>query len=78
LIIQRFLRHCPVRAGAVFQALLTAIGGGVAADREPHPEAALLTKASFLKRMREQFPTLETVAVPSSGGVAFRIVMAMK
>ena len=27
LIIQRFLRHCPVRAGAVFQALLTAIGG---------------------------------------------------
>jgi 2,5-furandicarboxylate decarboxylase 1 len=37
-----------------------------------------LTKASFLKRMREQFPTLEKVAVPSSGGVAFRIVMAMK
>ena len=28
--------------------------------------------------MREQFPTLEKVAVPSSGGVAFRIVMAMK
>jgi 3-polyprenyl-4-hydroxybenzoate decarboxylase len=27
--------------------------------------------------MREQFPTLERVAVPSSGGVAFRIVMAM-
>ena len=27
--------------------------------------------------MREQFPTLEKVAVPSSGGVAFRIVMAM-
>ena len=27
MIIQRFLRHCPVRAGAVFQALLTAIGG---------------------------------------------------
>jgi len=25
-----------------------------------------------------QFPTLEKVAVPSSGGVAFRIVMAMK
>jgi hypothetical protein len=49
-----------------------------AADREPHPEAALLTKASFLKRMREQFPTLEKVAVPSLGGVAFRIVMAMK
>ena len=28
--------------------------------------------------MREQFLTLEKVAVPSSGGVAFRIVMAMK
>ena len=28
--------------------------------------------------MREQFPTLEKVAVPSSGGVAFRIVTAMK
>jgi hypothetical protein len=28
--------------------------------------------------MREQFPTLSSVAVPSSGGVAFRIVMAMK
>jgi hypothetical protein len=37
-----------------------------------------LTKASFLKRIREQFPTLEKVAVPSSGGVAFRIVIAMK
>jgi 2,5-furandicarboxylate decarboxylase 1 len=36
-----------------------------------------LTKASLVKRMREQFPTLEKVAVPSSVGVAFRIVMAM-
>ena len=27
--------------------------------------------------MREQFPTLSSVAVPSSGGVAFRIVTAM-
>ncbi len=40
--------------------------------------SALLTKASFLKRMREQLPTLEKVAVPSSGGVAFRVVMTMK
>ena len=40
-----------------------------AADREP---------SFFLKSVREQFPTLEKVAVPSSGGVAFRIVMAMK
>ena len=36
-----------------------------------------MTKASFLRRMREQSPTLEKVAVPSSVGVAFRIVMAM-
>ena len=28
--------------------------------------------------MRRQFPTIEKVAVPSSGGVSFRIVMAMK
>ena len=46
------------RNGAVFQALLTGIGEGMATAREPHPEAALLTKASFLKRLREQFPTL--------------------
>jgi 4-hydroxy-3-polyprenylbenzoate decarboxylase/2,5-furandicarboxylate decarboxylase 1 len=32
----------------------------------------------FSKLMREQFPTLSSVAVPSSGGVAFRIVTAMK
>ena len=30
------------------------------------------------RALREQFPTLEKVAVPSSVGVAFRIVMAMK
>ena len=35
-------------------------------------------KSSFLKCVREQFPALEKVAAPSSGGVAFRIVMAMK
>jgi 3-polyprenyl-4-hydroxybenzoate decarboxylase and related decarboxylases len=28
--------------------------------------------------MRRQFPTIEKVAIPSSGGVSFRIVMAMK
>ena len=50
--------------------------------RDARPNAPAILKqlsyeASFLKRMREQFPTLEKVAVPSSGGVAFRIVMAM-
>jgi 2,5-furandicarboxylate decarboxylase 1 len=28
--------------------------------------------------MRQQFPTIERVAIPSSGGVSFYIVMAMK
>ncbi len=49
-----------------------------AADREPHPEAAPLRGELPQARCAEQFPTLEKVAVPSSGGVAFRIVMAMK
>jgi hypothetical protein len=65
------------RHDAVFQALLTAIGG-----EWPPTENDILKQlsyeASFLERMREQFPTLSSVAVPSSGGVAFRIVMAMK
>ena len=62
------------RNGAVFQALLTE----AVPPTENHILKQLSYEASFLKRMREQFPTLEKVAVPSSGGVAFRIVMAMK
>jgi 2,5-furandicarboxylate decarboxylase 1 len=45
---------------------------------ENHILKQLSYEARFLKRMREQFSTLSSVAVPSSGGVAFRIVMAMK
>ena len=45
--------------------------------RRQLPGRSHIPKSSFLKRMREQFSTLEKVAVPSSGGVAFRIVMAM-
>ncbi len=35
-------------------------------------------EASFLAMMRQQFPTLSKVSIPSSGGVSYRIVMAMQ
>ena len=42
------------------------------------PTGSHILESSFLESARQQFPTLSSVAVPSSGGVAFRIVMAMK
>ena len=45
---------------------------------ENHILKQLPYEASFLAMMRRQFPTIEKVAIPSSGGVSFRIVMAMK
>src|SRR5262245_53611079 len=61
------------RHDAVFQALVTGVP-----PTENHILNPLPYEASFLKRMREQFPTIEKVAIPSSGGVAFRIVLAMR
>jgi 4-hydroxy-3-polyprenylbenzoate decarboxylase/2,5-furandicarboxylate decarboxylase 1 len=61
------------RNDAIFQALLTGVP-----PTENHILKQLPYEASLLARLREQFPTLSKVAVPSSGGVAFRIVMAMK
>ena len=61
------------RNDAFFQALLTGVP-----PTENHILKQLPYEASFFAMMRQQFPTLETVAVPSSGGVSFRIVMAMK
>ena len=51
------------RNGAVFQALLTGVP-----PTENHILKQLSYEASFLKRMREQFPTLEKVAVPLTSG----------
>jgi 4-hydroxy-3-polyprenylbenzoate decarboxylase/2,5-furandicarboxylate decarboxylase 1 len=61
------------RNGAIFQALLTGVP-----PTENHILKQLPFEASFFSLMRQQFPTLEKVAIPSSGGVSFRIVMAMK
>jgi 4-hydroxy-3-polyprenylbenzoate decarboxylase/2,5-furandicarboxylate decarboxylase 1 len=61
------------RNGACFQGLLTGMP-----PTENHILKQLSYEASFLAMMRLQFPTIEKVAIPSSGGVSFRIVMAMK
>jgi 2,5-furandicarboxylate decarboxylase 1 len=61
------------RNDAYFQGLLTGVP-----PTENHILKQLPYEASFLAMMRRQFPTIEKVAVPSSGGVSFRIVMAMK
>ena len=61
------------RNGAYFQALLTGVP-----PTENHILKQLPFEASFLASMREQFPTITGVAIPSSGGVSFYIVMAMK
>ena len=61
------------RDDAVFQALLTGVP-----PSENHILKQLPYEASFLAQMRRQFPTVEKVAIPSSGGVAFRVVFAMK
>lgn len=61
------------RNGAYFQALLTGVP-----PTENHTLKQLPFEASFFAMMREQFPTIERVAVPQSGGVSFYIVMAMR
>lgn len=61
------------RNGAYFQALLTGVP-----TTENHVLKQLPFEASFLKLMRQQFPTIERVAIPASGGVSFRVIMAMR
>jgi 4-hydroxy-3-polyprenylbenzoate decarboxylase/2,5-furandicarboxylate decarboxylase 1 len=61
------------RNGAYFQGLLTGVP-----PTENHILKQLPYEASFLAMMRQQFPTIEKVAIPSSGGVSFRIVMSMQ
>ena len=56
-----------------FQALLTG-----KPTTENHVLKQLAFEASFLKSMRQTFPTIERVAIPPSGGVNFRVVMAMR
>lgn len=61
------------RNNAYFQALLTG-----KPTTENHVLKQLAFEASFLKYMRLTFPTIERVAIPPSGGVNFRVVMAMR
>lgn len=61
------------RDGAHFQALLTG-----KPTTENHVLKQLAFEASFLDSMRKTFPTIERVAIPPSGGVNFRVVMAMR
>jgi 4-hydroxy-3-polyprenylbenzoate decarboxylase/2,5-furandicarboxylate decarboxylase 1 len=61
------------RHGAYFQALLTG-----RPTTENHILKQLPFEASFTQMMRQQFPTIERVAIPPSGGVFFRVVMAMR
>ena len=61
------------RNDAYFQALLTGVP-----PTENHTLKQLPFEASFFQMMRSQFPTIEKVAVPSSGGVSFYIVIAMR
>ncbi|CAN5373549.1 hypothetical protein BH10ACT9_BH10ACT9_27360 [soil metagenome] len=56
-----------------FQALLTG-----KPTTENHVLKQLAFEASFLKSMQATFPTIERVAIPPSGGVNFRVVMAMR
>jgi len=61
------------RNDAYFQALLTGVP-----TTENHILKQLPFEASLLAQMRNQFPTIDRVAVPPSGGVQFYIVMSMK
>lgn len=61
------------RNDAIFQALLTGVP-----PSENHILKQLPYEVSLLAQLRRQFPTLEKVAIPSSGGVAFRIVLALR
>ncbi|MEU0496248.1 UbiD family decarboxylase [Mycobacterium sp. NPDC006124] len=56
-----------------FQALLTG-----KPTTENHVLKQLAFEASFLRSMQQTFPTIERVAIPPSGGVNFRVVMAMR
>lgn len=61
------------RDGAYFQALLTG-----RPTTENHILKLLPFEASFTHLMRQQFPTIERVSIPPSGGVFFRVVIAMR
>ena len=61
------------RNGAYFQALLTG-----RPTTENHILKQLSFEASFYDMMRQQFPTSNAVAIPPSGGVYFRVVIAMR
>lgn len=61
------------RNDACFQGLLTGMP-----PTENHILKQVPYEASFTAMMRQQFPTVSRVAIPSSGGVAFRLVMAMR
>jgi 4-hydroxy-3-polyprenylbenzoate decarboxylase/2,5-furandicarboxylate decarboxylase 1 len=60
------------RNGAYFQALLTG-----RPTTENHILKQLSFEASFYDMFRQQFPTVTAVAIPPSGGVYFRLIIAM-
>jgi 4-hydroxy-3-polyprenylbenzoate decarboxylase/2,5-furandicarboxylate decarboxylase 1 len=61
------------RNNAYFQALLTGVP-----PTENHFLKQLPYEASYFATLKAQHPTLSSVAIPASGGVAFYIVIAMK
>jgi 2,5-furandicarboxylate decarboxylase 1 len=61
------------RNNAYFQALLTGVP-----PTENHILKQLPYEASYFAMLKAQHPTLASVALPASGGVAFYIVIAMK
>lgn len=61
------------RNGAYFQALLTG-----RPTTENHILKQLSFEASFYGMLRQQFPTVTALAIPPSGGVYFRVVIAMR
>lgn len=56
-----------------FQALLTGVP-----PTENHILKQIPFEASVLNTLQKEFPTLERVAIPPSGGVSFYVVMAME
>jgi len=61
------------RNHAYFQALLTGVP-----PTENHILKQIPFEASVLNTLQKEFPTLQRVAIPASGGVSFYIVMAME
>ncbi|MHA3021188.1 UbiD family decarboxylase [Mycobacterium sp. BMJ-28] len=61
------------RNGAYFQALLTG-----RPTTENHILKQVSFEASFYDMIRQQFPTVTAVSIPPSGGVYFRVVVAMR